>query len=77
MEGALNHYEPEQHVLSLNANSEKYVTEKLEKEFREILKQLKLTESVTREEVFELLVKMGYLKSVDQLKSIYVAEENI
>jgi hypothetical protein len=32
---------------------------------------------VTREEVFELLVKMGYLKSVEQLKSIYVAEENI
>ena len=32
---------------------------------------------MTREEVFELLVKMGYLKSVEQLKSIYVAEENI
>jgi hypothetical protein len=34
MEGALIHIEPEQHALSLNANSEKYVTEKLEKEFR-------------------------------------------
>lgn len=32
---------------------------------------------MTREEIFELLVKIGYLKSVEQLKSIYVAEENI
>lgn len=61
----------------MNAISEKYLTEKLEREFKELCQELDLGESVTREEVFELLVKLGYLKSVDQLKSIFVAEENI
>lgn len=42
-----------------------------------ICSQLQLHDSITREEMFELFVKMGYLKSVEQLKSIYVAEENI
>lgn len=61
----------------LTANSEKYLTERLEKEFKANIKELKLQETVTREEIFELFVKMGYLKSVEQLKSIYVAKENI
>jgi len=64
-------------VKSLNEKSEQYFTGKLEKEFKLICSQLQLHDSITREEMFELFVKMGYLKSVEQLKSIYVAEENI
>ena len=61
----------------MNSKSEEYFTTKLEKEFNSICKELRLKSTITREEMFELFVKMGYLKSIEQLKSIFVAEENI
>ena len=49
----------------------------VEREFNTICTQLELQRQISKEELFELLVKIGYLKPVEQLTSSFVAHENI
>jgi len=61
----------------LNQKSDRYVFKKIEREFSEHCAALNITNQLNKEELFELLVKFGYLKTVEMLTSSYVAHENI
>lgn len=50
---------------------------KIEREFLDHCAELNITNQLNKEELFELLVRFGYLKTVEMLTSSYVAHENI
>jgi hypothetical protein len=61
----------------LNQKSDRYVYKKVEREFNNHCAKLELKKRITKEELFEVLVRLGYLKPVELLTSSYVAYENI
>jgi len=54
-----------QSTVVLNQKSDRYVFKKVEREFNKICAQLELSSQIPKEELFELLVKIGYLKPVE------------
>lgn len=61
----------------LNLKSDRYVFKKVERELNTHCATLGLGSQISKEELFELLVKLGYLKAVELLTSTFVAHENI
>ena len=58
-------------------NSDRYVAIKLHKEFAQTVEDLKLSDQLQKNELFELFVTLGLLKPASQLTSEFLAKENM